>query len=246
MEQGLAVKLNALEVLEKQLRLRAKKGQYGIVVVGSATDAYIHHEKKWCITKGMLELLLKYRFPVFISTKCDLILRDIELLKEIDKTAILPADLQQTLKRGLILSISLSTMDTAITSVLEPGAIAPLQRLALIQRLKQESLLSGVNAIPLLPFISDSEAAMEEMIRCAKEYGADYILTGGLTLFRNQPADSKMLYYRFLEKYNPSLIAAYNNLYRGNFYTPRYYQDQLKERAKRLCNKYRIKNSIIE
>ena len=87
---------------------------------------------------------------------------------------------------------------------------------------------------------------MEEMIRCAKEYGADYILTGGLTLFGNQPADSKMLYYRFLEKYNPSLIAIYNNLYRGNFYTPRYYQDQLKERAKRLCNKYRIKNSIIE
>src|SRR6478672_13123182 len=103
MEDGLAVKANALEVLERQLAVRAKKNQYGFVAVGSATDAYIHHEEKYRMTEGMLQLLLKYRFPVFISTKRTLITRDIELLKEIDKTAILPADLKDKLKRGLIL-----------------------------------------------------------------------------------------------------------------------------------------------
>jgi len=79
MAEHLAVKMNGLEVLEKQLRNRAKKNQYGIVVVGSATDAYIHQEKDHELTKGFLELLLKYRFPVFISTKRSLITRDISI-----------------------------------------------------------------------------------------------------------------------------------------------------------------------
>ncbi|MBK5273152.1 MAG: hypothetical protein JJE22_19295 [Bacteroidia bacterium] len=93
MDDGLAVKINALEVLEKQFASRAKKNQYGFVTVGSGTDAYIHHEEKLGMTEGFLCLMLKYRFPVFISTKCTLIKRDIELLKEIDKVAILPDDL---------------------------------------------------------------------------------------------------------------------------------------------------------
>src|SRR5688572_26794565 len=83
MEDGLFVKENALVVLEKQLAARAAKGEYGFVAVGSGTDAYLHHESRLGLTKGMLELLLKYRFPVFISTKMLLITRDIALLKEI-------------------------------------------------------------------------------------------------------------------------------------------------------------------
>src|SRR5689334_13874242 len=106
MDDGLAVKINALQVLEKQLALKARKNQYGFVAVGSGTDAYIHHEEKFRITEGILQLLLKYRFPVFISTKCDLIKRDIDLLKEIDKSAILPGDLKDQLKLGVILSVS--------------------------------------------------------------------------------------------------------------------------------------------
>jgi len=92
MDDGLAIKINAAEILDKQLAARAKKHQYGFVAVGSGTDAYIHHEKTYKLTEGILAILLKHRFPVFISTKCTLITRDIELLKEIDKSAILPGD----------------------------------------------------------------------------------------------------------------------------------------------------------
>ena len=246
MEEGLFVKENALQVLEKQLQSRAKRGQYGIVVVGSATDAYIHHEKEWEMTKGMLQLLLKYRFPVFISTKCDLITRDIELLKEIDKAAILQGDLKHTLKRGVILSVSLSTMDEKIAGMLEPGAIPPLRRLQLIQKLKQEGFLAGVNAIPVLPYISDTEEELEKIISSAKLYNADYILLGGLTLFGSSKADSKTLYYQFLQKYNPSLIPAYDKLYGNDYYAQRHYQQQLKEKADQLCQKHTIRVSIIE
>jgi DNA repair photolyase len=243
--EGLAVKSNALEVLEKQLAARAKKNQYGIVAVGSGTDAYIHHEEKNQLTRGMLHLFLKYRFPVFISTKCTLLTRDIDLLKEIDNVAILPEDLVDKLKRGVILSVSVSTLDEKISNMLEPGAATPLCRLSLVKQLKEEGFLVGVNAIPVLPFISDSDEELEKIIMTAKYFGADYILVGGLTLFGSGIADSKTLFYKFLEKYDASLLSKYQQLYGQNFYTSFAYQNQLKERADKLCRKHNIRNSIL-
>lgn len=246
MEDGLAVKANALEILEKQLAARAKKGQYGFVAVGSGTDAYIHHEEKYRMTEGILKLLLKYRFPVFISTKCTMITRDIELLKAIDQTAILPLDLKDQLNCGLILSVSISTLDEKISDMLEPGAARPLQRLELVKQLKQEGFLVGVNAIPVLPFISDTEEYLEKIIAAAREYEADYILVGGLTLFGKENADSKPLFYKFLERYDASLLPKYRQIYGENFYVSFQYQNQLKERADKLCKKYNIRNSILK
>jgi DNA repair photolyase len=189
---------------------------------------------------------LKYRFPVFISTKRSLITRDIELLKAIDKASILPEDLQSKLQRGVILSVSVSTMDETISDMLEPGALPPIQRLQLVQRLKQEGFLVGVNAIPILPFISDAEEKLEKIISSAKHYQADYILVGGLTLFGSEKADSKTLYYKFLNRFRPQLIKKYDQLYSNNFYAPYEYQNDLKQRANKLCIKYNIRNSILE
>ena len=216
------------------------------MAVGSATDAYIHHEERLKITQGMLKLLLKHRFPVFISTKRNLIIRDIEVLKEIDKNAILPSDLQHSLKRGVILSVSVSTLDEKITNILEPGAITPLQRLQLIKQLKEQGFLVGINAIPVLPFISDTEKELEKIFASAKEHQADYILVGGLTLFGDGIADSKTLFYKFLDRYDSSLIQRYQQIYGSNFYTSFAYQNELKEKVERLCKKYWIRNSILE
>lgn len=245
MEEGLVVKENALEVLEKQLQLRAKKEQYGIVVLGSGTDAYMHHEANYKMTEGMLKLLLKYRFPVFISTKSTLITRDIELLKEIDKAAILPADLKHSLKRGVILSVSVSSMDEKVSGMLEPGAAPPLKRLEILQQLKEAGFLVGVNAIPVLPFISDTDEELEKIITASKAHGAEYILVGGLTLFGKEAADSKTLYYKFLERYDPELVTKYKSLYRIYPFPPKQYQEELKERAAAICKRHNIRTSIL-
>jgi DNA repair photolyase len=246
MDEGLAIKTNAPEMLEKQLAARAKKQQYGFVAVGSATDAYIHHEQQWKITRQMLEVLLKYRFPVFISTKCPLIERDIDLLKQINAAAILPPDLQQTLRSGVILSVSVSTMNEQISNMIEPGAASPTERMQLVSTLKKQGFITGVNALPLLPFISDTEDELEKIIAAAKEHGADYLLAGSLTLFGNDAADSKTLYYRFLERYDASLIPRYNQLYGDKHYPPFSYQQELKRKADALCKKYSIQNSILK
>jgi DNA repair photolyase len=126
------------------------------------------HEAHYKMTEGFLKLFVQFRFPVFISTKCALITRDINLLKQIDAKAILPDDLKDTLKRGVILSVSISSLDENICNMLEPGADKPLKRLKIVQQLKAEGFLTGVNAMPLLPFISDTEEELEKLIAAAK------------------------------------------------------------------------------
>jgi len=202
-------------------------------------------EEELCLTEQCLKLLLKYRFPVFISTKSILIKRDFDLLKEIDKQAILPPDLQDRLNHGLILSVSLSTLDKHLTQMLEPAAPDPIERLELLSEFKKHGFLSGVNAIPLLPFISDTVDELEKLVSMSVKHGADYLLAGSLCLFGHGKADSKTLYYKFLEKMHSELIPRYNQLYGNGQFPPKSYQQALSDRAATLCERYGIRNQIL-
>lgn len=106
MEERLSYKANAAELLEKQLALRARKGQYGIIVLSSATDPYLQFEQEYELTRKLLEIILKYRFPVHIITKSDLVIRDLDLLAEINRSAILPAELEDKLEQKAIITFS--------------------------------------------------------------------------------------------------------------------------------------------
>jgi DNA repair photolyase len=246
MEEGLSVKINGPEVLDRQLAFRVKKNQYGIIALASATDPYIPAEEKYRITESYLKLILKHRFPVLVITKSKLILRDLDLLKEIDRQAIHASDLPGKLTRGAIISFSISTLDNDIASALEPGAPLPMERLKTMRQCKEAGLRVGVNAIPLLPYISDTHEQMDELVRVAKDYGADYILIGGLTLFGDQPADSKILYYKFLERKFPDLVERYESLYRIFFSPPKSYLAALDKRAEEICDKYQLRRTILE
>ncbi len=240
----LSVKVNAPELLEKQLSRRARKGEYGIICFASQ-ESYIPIEKKFKITRKLLRIILKYRFPVHIGTKSTLVLRDIDLLKEIDRNAILPEDLKQKLKRGVIISSSISTLDEKLAKIFEPGAPIPKKRLEVIKKCKEERFLVGINFIPVLPYLSDSDEQLKEMVRTAKDYEADFVLVGALTLFGKGPTDSKTLYYKALKKHFPELVSKYRSLFRIFFAPPKEYQEELEEKSKRLCEKYEIKYGII-
>jgi len=245
MAKTFSVKVNAPELLEKQLARRAKKGEYGIIALSSSTDPYMPIEGKLKLTRKLLEIILKYKFPVEIATKSKLVLRDLDVLKEIDKNAILPPDLKTKLKHGVIISFSISTLDEQLTKILEPGAPKPMERLETMKKCKEKGFFTGVCFIPVLPFLSDSEEQLEEMIKTVKNYGADFVFVGGLTLFGNGPTDCKTLYYKFLEKYYPELVSKYKSLYRIFFAPSKEYQKKLEDKSKMLCKKYGIKNRII-
>lgn len=243
--KALSVKVNASELLEKQLKRREKKGEYGIILISSSTDAYLPIEEKLKLTRRLLEIISKYRFPVHMITKSKLILRDLDLLKEIDRNAILPDDLESKLKRGAIISFSLSTLNENLTEIFEPGAPSSKERLETMRKCKEKGFLVGVDYIPVLPFLSDSEEQLDEMIKTAKDYGADFVLTGALTLFGNGPADSKTLYYKVLEKHFPELIPKYKSLFRIFPMPSKEYQKELEEKSIKLCKKYEIRHRII-
>jgi DNA repair photolyase len=245
MAESLSAKINGIQVLDKQLKFRAKKNQYGIIALASATDPYIKAEEKYQLTHGFLRTIAEHRFPLLIITKSDLVLRDIPLIKEIDSNAIHADDLKAKLNRGAIVSFSFSTLDNEIAATLEPGAPSPVVRLETMRKCKDAGLFVGMNCIPLLPFISDSDEQLEALIRAGKNYGADYILIGGLTLYGTGAADSKVLYRKFLERKFPELINEYKHLYRIYPYPPKAFIENLNVRADRLCSKVGLKRGIL-
>ena len=244
MEDGMAVKINTLEILDRQLSLRARKEQFGIIALASATDPYMRIEEQLRLTEGCLMLIYKHRFPVLMITKSPLILRDLALLKDIDQVAIHARDIASSVAHGAIVSFSFSTIDDTIAAKLEPGAPTPDERRNAIRKVKDAGLYVGVNLMPVLPLIHDSTEALEQMISAFKEAGADYVLTGSLTLFGNGLADSYTLYMKFLQRNFPDVLASYARLYNGYFMPSRAYQKDLSARASHLIAKYGLKEKI--
>ncbi len=238
---GFAAKVNAPEVLQRELRLRAKRREYGFIALSSATDPYQKVEEKFNLTRKLLDVIAEFRFPVHVMTKSGLILRDLELLKEVDGRARIPDDLR--LRRGTIINISLPTLDWKIARVVEPSAPKPEKRLEILGKVKEEGFLAGISFIPVLPFISDSEEQLDEMVSAAKDGGADFVFVGTLTLFGNKPSDCRTLFFKFLESHFPDLLPKYRELYKLNE-PPKEYQKMLEKRAARICEKYGVRMSI--
>jgi DNA repair photolyase len=238
-KEGLAVKINAPTLLEKELLMRAKRKEYGFIALSSATEPWMHIEKKYELTRKCLEIIVKFKFPVHCLTKSALILRDLDLLGEIDENAILPRDLSE-LGHGVLITFSLSSIDEKIARIFEPNAPKPKERLDALEEVKDAGFCAGIAYIPVLPFISDSDEQLEEMIKIAKEFQADYVFVGALTLH-----GIKDLYYKVIEKHFPELLSKYKQLFKIFSQPSKDYQLRLEKKAKVFCEKYRVRYRIL-
>lgn len=245
MAEKVSIKENALEVLEKQLHLRAKKDEHGVIVMSSATDPYLHFEKEEQLTRKMLELILKYRFPVHMITKSDLILRDVDLLKEISRVAVIPQHLEGKLKTGTIVSFSFAGTDDKVSKIFEPGATAPSVRLQTMATMVQEGFLTGVSMMPLLPYITDTAANLEKMFSEFKTAGTKYILPSTITLFGNDTADSRTLTFRAIKKHYPDLLPKYEKLLGKSDYMPGYYHEAFMRKMEEMSARFGIALKIL-
>jgi DNA repair photolyase len=244
MAEKLSAKENAVEILEKQLNNRAKKNQYGIIVLSSATDPYLHFEKELGLTRKILEVILKYRFPLHVITKSDLVIRDFDLLKEINRAAILPADLQDKLSQKVFITFSFSTIDNSIARIFEPRATLPEMRLQTLETTLQNGFLSGVSLMPLLPYITDTGEHLHKMFSTFKQAGIKYIFPATLTLFGNNSADSKTLMLKAVEKHYPHLLEKYQKFFSNSNQMPYYYQNAFYKKTKELCEEYSLTDRI--
>lgn len=224
-------KENALFILEKEL---SKKREKGVIGIGSMSDTYNPNEIKYEQTRGALKLILKYGFGVSIDTKSDLILRDLELLKEINS------------KNNVIVKFTITTPNDDLSKIIEPNVCVSSKRLQAIKVLSDNGVFVGIMINPVLPFITDSEEDMKKLVRLAHDYGAKFIHTYmGMTLRENQ----KEYYFEQLDKHFVGLKETYKKHYGNKYNCVIPNAKKLYQIFKRECDKYGIlydMNDIIK
>lgn len=224
-------KENALSILEQEL---SKKREKGVVGIGSMSDTYNPLEKEYEQTRGVLKLISKYGFGVSIDTKSNLILRDLDLLKEINA------------KNNVIVKFTITTPNDELSKIIEPNVCVSSKRLQAIKKLSDNGIFVGIMMNPVLPFITDNEEDIKKLVRLAYENGARFIHTFmGMTLRENQ----RDYYFDKLNEHFDRLKEKYIEYYgnRYNCVVPNY--KKLYKVFTDECNKYRIlynMNDIIK
>jgi len=213
-------KENALSILERELSCKSTKGVIGI---GAMSDTYNPQEVKYEQTRGALKLISKYGFGVSVDTKSDLILRDLDLLEEIHS------------KNNVIVKFTITTPNDTLSKIIEPGVCVSSRRFRAIKKLTDHGIFTGIMLNPVLPFITDREEDIKELIRLAYESGAKFIHTYmGMTLRENQ----RDYYFDKLDQNFEGLKERYIQFY-GNRYhclVPNY--KKLYKVFVTECNKY--------
>lgn len=245
MERKLGIKVNAPELLDKALRMKASKGDYGIIVLASATDPYLQIEEKVRLTRQLLEIILKHQFPVHLITRSELITRDLDLIEQIDKTAILPKDISG-LDRGAIVTFSFSTMDDKVAKIFEPGATPPTKRLSTLAIVSKAGFLTGTSMMPLLPWISDTTESLAYMFESFKGAGAHYCMPADLTLFGDDPSNSKALVLSAIAKHYPQLLNKYQGYFLNSNQMPEHYRKAFYKKMESLSKEHGLSNRILD
>ncbi len=188
------VKVNALDLLEDVLPRKRMRGTIGF---GSMNDPYMPVEREYRLTGKALEIINNNKFPVHILTKSDLVLRDIDFLKDISRVYA-------------AVSFTITTADDDLARKLEPGAPLPSARFRAMGKLAEAGILTGVTMMPMLPFLEDSEQGILQIISRAQNSGATYIIPSfGVSL---RPG-SREYYYHKLDQIFPGIKEKYINKY---------------------------------
>jgi len=221
-EQKIYVKQHAAELLRHELR-RVKPHES--IALGTATDPYQPAERRYEVTRAILEEFARHRgFELGIVTKSNIVTRDLELLKEVAKS------------NRLSIHITITTLDADLARILEPRAPRPDLRVDAVRALAEARLQVGISCSPVVPGITDAPADLEALIRTASEAGADYVFANPLFL---KPC-SAAVFIPFLEQNFPHLAASYRERYQDRSFLTPAYGKRLSQLVGRLKEKYKL------
>jgi len=192
------VKINAIDLLKDTLPRKRVRGTIGF---GSMNDPYMPIERKYQLCRRALEVIAEHRFPVHIITKSDLVLRDLDLLTQINQVYA-------------AISFTITTADDQLARQIEPGAPCSSSRFAAMRALAEAGIHTGITMMPILPYICDTEENITQLVELAHQNGAGYILPWfGMSL----RAGSRDWYYNQLDKRFPGVKQKYIQQYGGNY-----------------------------
>ncbi len=216
------VKDNAAKILDKEFS-KETWNKLWTVNMSTVTDPYQPAERKFNITGQVLEVFLKHHNALMITTKSDLILRDIDVLSDIARSGFLNV------------VVSIPTVDDELQKSIEPRATSIEKRVEMIRRLHDAGITVGVAAIPLLPYISDGLDSVERLVSTVAESGADYVIVDVL----NVREESKKRILPFIKEHYSDVYARYIELYQTN-YCDKEYVKLIRKDAQRIIKKYKV------
>jgi DNA repair photolyase len=202
-EREIVVKVNAPEVARAELMRPSWKREH--VAIGTNTDPYQWVESKYRLMPGIWEALRDSDTPCSVLTKSPLLLRDIELFKELHERV------------GFVANLSVPTLDEKAWRATEPHTPHPRKRLEAVAQLTAAGIPCGILIAPLQPGINDDPEQVEEIVRMAEEAGASSI--GGIHLHLR--GEVKEIFLDWLEANRPDLVPLYERLYARGAYAPK-------------------------
>lgn len=232
--EDIAVKMNAIEVLRRELDPRRKRIPFKrsfIMVGGGVGDSYQPIEKEYQLSRKALQLIYEYNFPVHMLTKSTFINRDVDILKKINEQS------------RVIVSFSFSSVDDKISAIFEPGVPSPSKRLKTLTFFKNEGIACGMFLLPVIPFITDIPELIEETMKKANQAGVDFIIFGGMTLKEGKQKD---YFFNVLKNHYPELVTEYQKIYTGDKWgqASEEYYNSLNLTFNRIAKKYKIPKRI--
>ena len=193
------------------------------IALGTATDPYQPAERRYGVTRKMLEVFAGTAgFRVGITTKSDLVTRDVDLLKEISR------------RHYLTVSVTVTTVDVELARLLEPMAPRPDLRLGAVRILADAGLKVVVGCAPVMPLINDSESSLDALARAAASAGAVALWANVLFL---KPC-AYQVFLPFLEERFPELVRKYRERYERVAYLRGAYPEMIQERVETMRERY--------
>ena len=219
-ERKIYVKQHSAWLLRRDLK-KVKRGEE--IAIGTATDPYQPAEKRFEVTRSILEEFAQHRgFEIAIVTKSDLVTRDLDVLRRIAE------------HNRLFVNITITTLDTKLARILEPRAPRPDLRMEAVRQLNLAGVDTGVSCAPVLPDITDRPADLEALVKAASEAGAKYIWANPLFL---KPC-SAAVFLPFLEEQFPALVESYRARFRDRAFLPKAYSERISQLMAALRKKY--------
>ena len=223
-ERKIYVKQHTANLLRQELK-KVKAGED--IAIGTATDPYQPAERRFEVTGALLEEMSRHSgLKIGIVTKSNLVLRDIDVLREVGK------------KNRVVVNITITTLNTDLARMLEPRPPRPDLRLEAMRKLNEAGVEAGVICAPVLPGITDSPRDLEALVRATAAAGGKYIYANSLFL---KPC-SAAVFMPFLEKEFPHLVDSYKQRFGDKAFLSSAYRKRLSELMARLRVKHGIPN----